>query len=403
MKKYWLSLHPDTFLWVKNETLCIYNAEDGSFLKFPFSKELERVTNGLQEINNLYTITITEKDLESLVVYDWINKLIETGCCDWVADDGINQKPISLKPMLKITDNVDYYKDGHSKGRNANLLSNLHRLVVYLNESEYGNDAYTYQCIYPFKKQKELDFKELCDFIISSGIPVYLSEIAFVGCLWRYEEYESLLNFLNRLSINVTLYCTEQDYYNYTIEEDAPSLPQKYTLHILKERYQKEDYDFGLLSTQGKLIWHFILTSEEDYLTANHLLEKYDIENYRLIPVYTGDNRKFFEDFVFTSEDEILDYRPSKREVFANQTLNTNFFGTLHILPRGEVSGGNKVIGKLTDSLYEIVYREMTEGDSWFHIRNQKPCCNCCYQWLCPSPSRYESVLNKPNLCNVVE
>ena len=78
-------------------------------------------------------------------------------------------------------------------------------------------------------------------------------------------------------------------------------------------------------------------------------------------------------------------------------------FGTLQILPGGDISGGNKVIGNIKDSLYDVVYREMTEGDSWFHIRDQKPCCDCCYQWLCPSPSRYESVLNKLNLCNVVE
>lgn len=67
------------------------------------------------------------------------------------------------------------------------------------------------------------------------------------------------------------------------------------------------------------------------------------------------------------------------------------------------MSGGNKVIGNLTDSLYDVVYREMTEGNSWFHVRKDTPCCDCCYQWLCPAPSCYESALKKPNLCNVVE
>lgn len=403
MKKHWLSIHPDTFLWVKNGIICVYNAKDRVFFKTPSSKELEKIVYDLLEIDNLYTTTITEKELKLPIVDNWIKKLIETNCCDWVANDGNSTKPISLKPMLKVTDNMEYYRYGHDKGHNANLLSNLHRLVIHLNASKYGNDVYAQQCIYPFREQKDLDLKELCNFIISSGTPIFLSEIILVGNLWEYKGYENLLDFLNRLSIKVSIYCTEQDYHNHIAKRKPLSLPEEYALYIMKEQYPKDDSCFSLLAAQKNLTWHFILTSEKEYVAANDLLEKYSIERYRLLPVYTGGNRTFFEDFIYTSENEILVYKPSKKEVFANQTLNTNYFGTLQILSGGDVSGGNTLVGSLKDSLYDVVYREMTEGDSWFRIRNQKPCCDCCYQWLCPSPSRYESVLKKPNLCNIVE
>lgn len=403
MKKYWLTIHPDTFIWVKSGIICVYNAENNAFLRDFSSRELKKIIDELQEVGNLYTATITEMDLELSTVESWIRKLIENDCCDWVADDGNNQKTVSLKPVLKITDDMEYYKDCHSRGQNVNLLSNLHRLIIYLNGSEYGNDIYARQCIYPFKQQSDLDWKELYNFMVSSGIPIALSEIVFVGCFWKYKEYEKVLDFLNLLSAKVSVYCTEQDYCNYIEEREAPNLLEEYILYILKEQYPEDDSVFDQLAGHGNLIWHFILTSEEDYIAANNLVEKYRVGKYRLFPVYNGNNRKFFEDFIYTSEDEILDYKPTKREIFVNQTLNTNYFGSLHILPGGDISGGNKVIGNLTDSLYDVVYREMTEGDSWFHIRNQRPCCDCCYQWLCPSPSNYESALNKSNLCNIVE
>lgn len=226
MKEYWLSIYSDTFIWVRNEKICVYNAKNKAFLKDSFSEDLKKIVDGLQEIDNLYTVIITEEDLGSSVVDSWIKRLINADCCDWVANDGVTPKPISLKPVLKITDDMRYYKDCHSKGHNANLLSNLHRLVVYLNGSEYGNDTYARQCIYPFEQQKELDLRELCDFIVSSGTLIYLSEIIFVGCLWKHHEYGKLLEFLNQLSIKVSVYCTEQDYYHYMTEGQTPNLPE---------------------------------------------------------------------------------------------------------------------------------------------------------------------------------
>jgi pseudo-rSAM protein len=54
-----------------------------------------------------------------------------------------------------------------------------------------------------------------------------------------------------------------------------------------------------------------------------------------------------------------------------------------------------------THSIHEMLYKEMNEGKSWFRIRDQAPCNNCVYQWLCPSPSNYEMAIGRPNLCHV--
>lgn len=58
-------------------------------------------------------------------------------------------------------------------------------------------------------------------------------------------------------------------------------------------------------------------------------------------------------------------------------------------------------LGTIDDSPYSIVYKEFTNGKSCFKLREQAPCNNCIYQWLCPTPSNYETVLELPNLCHV--
>ena len=94
----------------------------------------------------------------------------------------------------------------------------------------------------------------------------------------------------------------------------------------------------------------------------------------------------------------------SKREIFIRQTLNIHNFGKLTVMPDDMVYANvnHEPLGSVDDTIYSLVYKEFTEGKSWLHIRNQAPCMDCVYQWLCPSPSNYETVIGKPNLCNIM-
>lgn len=46
----------------------------------------------------------------------------------------------------------------------------------------------------------------------------------------------------------------------------------------------------------------------------------------------------------------------------------------------------------------QFFYRYEPIGEWW---EKTKPCVECCNRYLCPSPSNYETALNKPNLCNI--
>ena len=85
------------------------------------------------------------------------------------------------------------------------------------------------------------------------------------------------------------------------------------------------------------------------------------------------------------------------------QKLNIQDFGRLTVMTDGKVyaNPNHSAIGHIGETPHALVYREITEGNSWLRIRDQKPCCDCIYQWLCPSPSHYEDVIGKPNLCHI--
>lgn len=45
--------------------------------------------------------------------------------------------------------------------------------------------------------------------------------------------------------------------------------------------------------------------------------------------------------------------------------------------------------------------KEIEIGESWLRIRNQKTCCDCLYQYICPSPSDLDLMIGQLNLCTV--
>ena len=105
-------------------------------------------------------------------------------------------------------------------------------------------------------------------------------------------------------------------------------------------------------------------------------------------------------------EEDILERPISMREIFRNQKMNANFFGSLYVLPDGTVKASlnEKVVGNLrNDSVLDIIYNEMMENTAWRKVRSGRPCNACVYQYLCPPPSNYERMMGKSNLCHVTK
>ena len=88
------------------------------------------------------------------------------------------------------------------------------------------------------------------------------------------------------------------------------------------------------------------------------------------------------------------------------RTMNLYDFGKITILPNGDVYANlnHPSLGNIhVNNIQEILHKEVEEGKSWFRVRNQAPCTDCVYQWICPSPSNYEIAIGRSNLCHVKE
>lgn len=98
MKKYWFTLYPDTFLWIKENVGFIYNANNYSKIRFLNEGQVAEITKLLLDITNLYCVEVTECLLEDEDVNAWIHKIIRFGCGSLIENMAMAQRPLSLPP-----------------------------------------------------------------------------------------------------------------------------------------------------------------------------------------------------------------------------------------------------------------------------------------------------------------
>jgi len=399
MENNWFTLHSHTFLWVKGKDGLIYNTSNHSSYSFKIFGKVEKLCNDLLALENLYSVCISKEDLVDDDVKEWIRSIIGIHGGFLTHGIGAEKKPISLKPILKIQDGVDYYSWKHQLGAGGEIIQNLHQLTFYINCSEYGNDEYYQQTFFPLQKCESLDTKKILTFIRCCRNP-YLRHINIVGNLFSFPEYHKLLEGLSKFSVSCTIYIIFQDFLQNLKQINLMQWPDYIQFNILLDSTAEQL--IPLLNTQLQISTLF--TSQSDYLS---FYEKFGDErfycNARVIPIYNGKNIDFFESNVFIDQEELDNIALSKREIFIHQTLNLHDFGKLTIMPDSKVYANvnDESLGTIDDSAYLLVYREFTERQSWLRIRNQHPCIDCVYQWLCPSPSNYEIVIGKPNLCKL--
>ena len=397
MKQYWLIVNKDTFIWTEGENGLIYNTVTGVSESFFNTEPLNSILSKLKVMENLYRILLNEEQLADKNIYVFVEKLLAIHSAVLIENEDGKDIPVSLVPVLKIQNDALRYKYAPKKYKDESILSNCMRLVIHLNGSQHGNNIYAKQTISPFNENTQLCLKDLKEFIFSAGTPFFLSEIILVGCIWEHDSAQDIFDLFVGLPIPTYVYCTEQDYKKYEAVNINNQISRFY---IIKNEYGKEIADFSPVKNVN---YNLLVTSEEEYKKVLELTESYADTVFRIIPIYNGKNKTFFEEYIYLTKEDILAATLSKREIFAHQSINTNHYGTLTITPDGNIYGNlnEKPLGTIKDSIYMVTFRELTEGNSWLRIRDQKPCCDCIYQWLCPSPSHYEDVIGKPNLCHV--
>ena len=400
MKKYRLILSGDTFLWIKSDEGLVYQSKNHKAFVFSLSEKLQEICRHLLVLEHLYTVELSDEDLNNPDVRHFADNLLAMDAGRLISDTETEKGAVSLMPVLKIHEEIDDFVRKHERGVGGSIIQHIHELTFYINGSEYGNDKYYHQTIFPTKTASTLETEKIIRFIRNSKNP-FLSNINLAGNIFSYPDFEKLLRQIEVFEIKTTICITASDILTNKELLQKTAWNDKIAFRILMD--EKNNIEQAVAIFENLKIpfsVDFILFSEQDYHDIEQIATKV---KHNFVPLYTGENLDFFESNIFIHRDEILASALSKREIFIRQATNIHYFGKLTVLPNGNVYAdvNQPPLGTINDTAYSIVYKEFTAGKSWFRIRNSAPCNDCVFQWLCPSPSNYETVIGRSNLCFV--
>jgi pseudo-rSAM protein len=375
---YWLTIEPYVFVSITNNSTILYNTLDGVTIESDREEVIDLLREILQ-IENCGVVLLTEDRYKIKNVNDFVHELREKYMGDIIITTLSKGKPVQLLPFYNFQDRLEIYKK-HDFTPLKNVLENLSEINIHVSAA--------------------INTTKLVHFLQSiPGSPTF----NIVGNMGEAPKYTELLSYFDKQPSPKNILCSYQNVialqptsdnnFSYRISVQFPIDTQQWnnSRQILLQQTLPFDYIFDV-------------TSDEDCLQAEQLVEQFGIEKYRINPVYTGNNIRFFEENVFLTKDDILSIPMTIKDFFARQAMNIYDFGKLNILPNGDAYANlnHPMLGNIyRDSIYEIVYKEMNKGISWFRIRNQAPCTDCIYQWFCPPPSNYEVAIGRPNLCHV--
>lgn len=377
---YWFTIEPYVYVGFGKEKVLLYNTLDGKTIESEDVKVMKILKNVLQKENHGVAF-LSSEELQDEVIGPFIVELREKYMGDIIEVSLSEGKPVQLLPLFDYLnfDKFEIYKR-HNFSLDRNVLDKLFEITLHIGPDT--NIAYL------------IDFLKYLSAKVSFNI---------VGNLEPNVDFENLLSFLDNRFLVKNIVCT---YTNISLLDSWGNYDFSYIV-IVDFPINLEQWieSVKVLLNQGKSFEYiFNVSSLNDCQQVELLAKQYRIENYRIKPVYTGDNMLFFEENVFLTKEDILSGHISIKNIFANQLINTYDFGKINIMSNGDVYANmnHPLLGNIyIENLHNLIWKEITCGKSWRRIRNQLPCCECVYQWLCPSPSDYEIEIGRPNLCHV--
>jgi pseudo-rSAM protein len=405
---YWFYLEPYTLILYGKNGNVIYNTLNSEYLQCPSNVLIDNLVNELLRSED-YCIKISADNFNDVDFCKFIQEIRHTFSGDYVACNDSVEKPFVFKPILKLRDNWHILKHKEEKTvEGNNILRYLNELSLYLtstcSQSCVNCNEYYKQFLHCAKIPVLFDFpiKEvinILNLVEKNGI----GKVNFSGGdIFKYKHLQELMPILNNYNFKKGFFIHNSHINNET--------------GIAVRELLKNDCHFNIfidantpiadtLIEDNNVEYIIIVDSEESLLKALNYTESHPELKINICPFFNKQNISFFEDNVFMDLDALISIPISKKAIFRRQTLNESFFGKLTILPNGDTYANmnEKSLGNTfgNNTINKMVYTEMKDGSSWFKIRNEEPCADCCNKYLCPSPSNYEIIIGKQNLCHI--
>ncbi|GHS91638.1 hypothetical protein FACS1894203_2740 [Bacteroidia bacterium] len=409
-RNYWLYISPHVYCNLKERKALLYNTHTGERIESADDKILS-LLHLLHEKKNLGAIECRGDLLEQEPYYSFVTKFCEKGMGNVVDKEKMPERPIQLMPVLNLQRDVEKLQKERDRHTGEEILHYLLELNVYLYTSceqhcpfcnDYFRQSLCCTAKHSAQSPETLDISTLQNILLQIRYGAVGKINLLGGNILEYPCYKKLLTLLADFKDRVRIWNHYANFIDNQIVTSDFLYEVPVTFPVDKNTWK---YCITLLK-ETKVRYHFFITRVEEYEETSVLIEEYGISNFAIHPVYTGANHPFFEEYVYTCCEDIFRAKFSFRQLFVHQKLNTRFFGSLTIFPDGNVHADthNPALGNIsTDTLLDIINKEMLRNTAWRKIRDEKPCSDCLYQYLCPSPSNYELAIGKPNLCHVIK
>lgn len=372
-KEYWFTFEPYIHVSLKKGKALVYNTLDNEYLIVTDKDALSFLSRITKE-ENFGVIKVLPEDWEKEAINKLITKSRNLFFGDLYDCSLSSRKPIQFYPKLNLQEEVEHIKKLDPNHVGTKMYSYLYQITMELGAL----------------KNAELDnfvsviFKQLVNSHIRRLIIIPSTSEQIEYILAKLKKYEQLKLYVN-LFLNPELLSFIPN------DSELPII-----LDLNNTEYTKIE--------NTKISYLIKVQSASELELFSEWIDKNQIENYKIEPIYNGDNLDFFKEHVFINKEDILSKPISMQSIMRNQVLNVNDFGKLHIDAEGNVFS-NKLfpsIGNIyTNTLRQLVHKEMIEGKAWLRTRTNVPCSDCVFQWLCPSLGDNEILIGKDNLCSI--
>lgn len=332
----------------------------------------------------------TNKSINTLV-----EQLVKNGMARIVDS---NSNDCAMPPRPFINGDLEYIEKPEARTdaiNRINVMSLLNSIDFYIGgKTPSLNYTTPLQMPYPIYTKMKLKYNDVtkiieeCESSLSScTYRIILSEIeddliVFAKKMVNIKNSISFYMLFSREIISIKDFLMSLGYEVIVLRD--PQIP--FTLFLSDSRFQTNSM--------------FIIRCINDLQVFHDM----NIRDTRMDPVVVADkNLDFYKDYVFITEEELLQSTPSKQLIFLHQKINLNNWGRLYIHPNGQIyssSEGKISIGEVGLPIAKVISKELYNNYAWRKIRDNKICEDCVFQWLCPSPSVQERILGVETICN---
>ncbi len=400
-EKFWLFIKPHVYVSrVQNKRL-LYNTQNGEHIETGDSSAIQ-IIEELHEKKNLGTILLEQKNINS-ELKTFIRATERKDILGTIAHTKDCSRPIQLMPVLNIQRSIEKSKKRKERSVGEDALQYLTELTLFVNNTcglrcEHCKSAYKQvQFCTRNNEPTSLDLATLQSIAKQIQYAPVVKLNILGGNIFQYPLLKNVLEVFNNRkgALHLGIHYRNFQVNNWDVNLD------------IWVDFPLDENIFSLCASnvqRDKTSFHFLVENEKDVEFAGQIIEKHNLSNADLQPLFNGNNLDFFEQNVFLNREDIFTEPVPQRKIFCNQALNSHNFGKLNVLPNGDVLANINTpkLGNIKEkTLMELLYKELDENTAWRRTRTGKPCNDCLYQYLCPSPSNYEFVIGRENLCLV--